>query len=185
MNATSETFQPVDFSDVIEGDRLSFVTNDNGYGGRGVYERTGHIQRITANTVTVACVDGTTATLRRSDWRSRSPKKDHGEAPVRRPRDAAHVQIVHEPGLVTALYIPDPEMARNPRAVLDAPPSMENYRKYEEVETVATAERHYRRDGADFTGWIVSSGNDYGDPIPNKKEALEKLHLVIADYFTR
>ncbi|MFJ5951399.1 hypothetical protein [Streptomyces noursei] len=100
-----------------------------------------------------------------------------------RPYDAAHVQIIHEPGQVTALYIPDPEMARDPRTVLDAMAS--EWRKYEDVEVVAEATRFYQSQGASFSGWVIRSGPHHGDPIPNKREAMAQLRYVIDDYFTR
>ncbi|WP_030247981.1 hypothetical protein [Streptomyces sp. NRRL S-455] len=71
----SETFEPVDFRDVHEGDRLQFTTNDNGFGGRGQYRRTGSVVRATDKTVRVACDDGTTAVLRRADWSARAAGK--------------------------------------------------------------------------------------------------------------
>lgn len=65
-------FDPVDFSSVTEGDRLRFVTTENGYGGRGVYSRTGTVGRVTVRTVVVNCVDGSRAVIRRADWSARS-----------------------------------------------------------------------------------------------------------------
>lgn len=79
--AMSETFEPVDFSNVHEGDRVSFLTNENGYGGRGWYERTGTVVKVTEKTVRVECDDASTrvkrdiAVLRRADWYPRSVRK--------------------------------------------------------------------------------------------------------------
>ncbi|SHL74047.1 hypothetical protein [Streptomyces yunnanensis] len=78
MNATADAFEPVDFSAVVEGDRLRFLTNDNGYGGRGTYRRTGTVVRVTGKTVKVSCDDGTSGTLRHADWRARSPQRASG-----------------------------------------------------------------------------------------------------------
>lgn len=100
-----------------------------------------------------------------------------------RPYDAEHVQIINEGPIVTALYIPDPEQAEDPGAVLD---NILDRDKYDAVEIVATARRFYRSDGADFSGWIVESGPfNYTDPIPNKRLAMMSLHDMIIDYFDR
>lgn len=74
----SETFEPVDFSNVHEGDRVQFVTTENGFGGRGTYWRKGSVLRATDKTIRVVCEDGTTAVLRRNDWGSRDVNKAAG-----------------------------------------------------------------------------------------------------------
>lgn len=76
--SVANAYEPVDFGDVSKGHRLRFVTNDNGYGGRGIYTRTGYVYKVTANTVQVACADSSRATLRRSDWRARSVQRANG-----------------------------------------------------------------------------------------------------------
>lgn len=105
------------------------------------------------------------------------PRRD---APARRPRDAEHVQIVEEGNIVIAVYIPDPEQAKDPKAVLDAPPTIDSVW---EIEVVAEATRFYKRDGADFSGWVVRSRQDYTDSIPNKREAMQALRDAINQYF--
>ncbi|MFB7919351.1 hypothetical protein [Streptomyces sp. NPDC056061] len=67
---------PVDFSAVCEGDRLSFITTENGYGGRGVYTRTGRVRRVTERTVLVDCDDSSRAMLRRADWNARGVQRE-------------------------------------------------------------------------------------------------------------
>lgn len=104
------------------------------------------------------------------------------ETPTRRPYDAKHVQIVDQGLTVTALYIPDPEQAKNPAHVL------ENIldRRYENVEVVATATRCFKSEGAPVSGWVISSGGNYGsEGYPNKRAMREALAHVIADYFAR
>lgn len=100
---------------------------------------------------------------------------------TRRLYDAKHVQIVDRGLTITALWIPDPEAARSPAYVLDhiCDP------QFASVEVVAQAIRCYKRDGASFSGWIVRSGLDHGDPIPNKREAMQSLRHSVAAYFTR
>jgi hypothetical protein len=102
------------------------------------------------------------------------------EQPTRRPYDAKHVQIVDQGLTLTALYIPDPEQAKDPARV------MENITdsRYANVEIVAEATRHFKNEGAAFSGWIVRSGPSYGEPIANKREARAQLRREIADYFT-
>lgn len=74
MDAT-ESFEPVDFRQVFAGDRIRFITTENGYGGRGLYTRTGTVIRTSPKTATIRCEDGTTARLRAADWNARSPQK--------------------------------------------------------------------------------------------------------------
>lgn len=40
---------------------------------------------------------------------------------------------------------------------------------------IAEAERFARADGATFSGWIVSAGHQYSEPIPRKQDALKNL----------
>lgn len=38
------------------------------------------------------------------------------------------------------------------------------------------ATRFYRKEGADFSGWVVARGQSvYSDPIPTKKEAIQLM----------
>lgn len=102
------------------------------------------------------------------------------EKPARRPYDAKHVQIVDQGLTVTALYIPDPEQAKDPEYVLAN--ILDD--RYTAVETVAEATRHFKNEGAAFSGWIVRNGPSYGEPISNKREAMVQLRREITDYFT-
>ncbi|MFF3928213.1 hypothetical protein [Streptomyces hirsutus] len=98
----------------------------------------------------------------------------------RTPYDANHVAIVDEGHTITALYIPDPELAKDPRRIVK---DIAN-RQYANVELVATARRFYKKDGASFSGWIVDSGPySYSDPIANKREAIASLRHHIREYF--
>jgi hypothetical protein len=101
------------------------------------------------------------------------------DQPARRPYTARSVQYVDLGTVVTALYIPDAQQAEDPAYVLENILRPE----YENVETVAEMTRHYKREGATFSGWIVRSGPEYGEPIPNKREALAQLRREVAEYF--
>jgi hypothetical protein len=101
---------------------------------------------------------------------------------TRCPYDAKHVAIVDMGGTVWALYIPDAEQAKNPRAVAENITS----REYDDVEVVACAQRYYKRDGAIVPGWVITSGPDYSEPIPNKRDMLRGLReQAIPGYFDR
>jgi hypothetical protein len=102
--------------------------------------------------------------------------------PERRPYDAKHVQMVDMGHTVWALYIPDPEQAKDPQHVAD------NLlrREYADVEVVATARRFYKKEGAHFSGWVVEApGGGNSDGIPNKRQAMQCLRLAIRDHFAR
>lgn len=97
MSATTEnkneTFQPVTFQDVREGDRVQFVTANNGFGSDGGdLWRTGTVTKVTTKTVTVEITGpnplaedvfrdgksrklGRTARLRQADWHHRCVSK--------------------------------------------------------------------------------------------------------------
>jgi hypothetical protein len=71
----AEIFDPVDFDALSEGDRVRFVTANNGYGGTGQIWRTGVVKSVGARTITVDCDPNRikpTAVLRRSAWRERA-----------------------------------------------------------------------------------------------------------------
>ncbi|MFC8889555.1 hypothetical protein ACFT54_10085 [Streptomyces cinereoruber] len=100
----------------------------------------------------------------------------------RTPYNADHVAIVDAGETVTAVYIPDPEQAKEPAKVVGDITD----RKYVNVEVVATARRFYKKDGADFSGWVVESGpHSYSDPVPNKPQAMTVLRDAIRGYFQR
>lgn len=74
----SEKFEPVAFTDVREGDRVQFVTANNGFDGGDQVWRTGTVTRVTDKSATVDCdtnVIGKTARLRRADWHYRCVSK--------------------------------------------------------------------------------------------------------------
>jgi hypothetical protein len=102
------------------------------------------------------------------------------EKRARRPYDAKHVQLVDMGHTVWALYIPDPEQAKDPRTVAENITASE----YTNVEVVATAKRCFKSEGAAVSGWIIASGSDHGsEGYPNKPSMLEALRLTIAEYF--
>lgn len=99
------------------------------------------------------------------------------------PYDADHVHIIDEGSTVTAIWIADPEKAKNPRKTYDAPWT---YETRDDYETVAEATRFYKTRGATFSGWITTSRGNHGTvPLPSKKAAMQDLKFLIADYFTR
>jgi hypothetical protein len=82
----AETFEPADFRDFKPGDRIHFVTKDNGYGGSGDHVwRTGTVTRVTEKTITVDCDSnrlGDRAVLRRATFSSRAPQRAVTAAPA-------------------------------------------------------------------------------------------------------
>jgi hypothetical protein len=186
MTAT-DTYEGVDPSDVREGDRLQFMTRETGFNGRGLYSRTGVVVKVTEKTVYVDCGPTSwkrTAVLRRNipEWVSRAVRRVVTDQPARAPRDAEHVKIVDNGTIVTAVWVSDPS--------IDPAEALENILRSDlpyEVEVIAEATRFYKREGASFSGWVVSSsgGLNYGDPIPNKRAALRDLRYAIAAYFER
>jgi hypothetical protein len=110
------------------------------------------------------------------------------KAAERLPYDAKHViyrESVH--GLiVTAFWTSDPDVAAL-LADQDTPTDVVDQKLWlrDDVEIVATATRHYRYEGADFSGWIVKSKGCPSDPIPNKRVALKALRAAVAEYFNR
>jgi hypothetical protein len=194
----TETFKPVAFSDVHEGDHLRFVTANNGFGSSGEdLWRTGTVIKVTDKTVTVEitgsnplAVDvfvsgksrklGRTARLRRADWHYRCVSKAVTDQPARRPFNAENVQYVDEGRFVTAVWCSDPAIA--PEVAL------ENLLRRDlpyEVEVVAEATRFYKSEGANHSGWVVSCGPNYGDSLPNKREAMKHLRWAVAERFAR
>jgi hypothetical protein len=183
----SETFEPVDFNNVHEGDRVQFVTNENGFDGRGLYSRTGVVVRVTEKTVRVDCTEGRErdiAVLRRADWRSRDVRRIVTETPARRPYNAANVQYIDQGNIVSAVWCSDP--------TVDPETALENdLRSFTgdvpyEVEVIAEATRYFRTEGAGFSGWIIRRGNDYStEPIKRKPDALKELRGWVAGHFER
>lgn len=176
---TAEEFEAASFADFKVGDRIHFVTKDNGYGGSGdCVWRTGTVARVTEKTITVDCDSnwyGNRAVIRRSDWSGRCPMRT---AAKRTPYAPNGVQIVDDGGFVTALWVADPSMT--------AAEALDKILNRElEIEVVSEATRYTRRDGASFSGWIVRSGVDHTDPIPTKHAAMAAMRDQINAYFSR
>jgi hypothetical protein len=75
---TLPELEPVAFAAVEDGDRVRFLTADNGYGGQGDVWRIGTVVKVTAKTVVVDCDTknlSDTAVLRESDWNARSVQR--------------------------------------------------------------------------------------------------------------
>lgn len=181
----TETFEGVEPSNVHVGDRLQFITRETGFNGRGLVVRTGTVVKVTAKTVHVDChVDWEgTAVLRKHlpEWVSRAVRRVVTEEPPRRPYNAENVQYVDQGGIVTAVWCSDP--------TIDPETALENdLRSFTgavpyEVEVIAEATRFYKKEGAGFSGWVVSSGSNYGDSIANKREAMKHLRWTVAERF--
>ncbi|APD18582.1 hypothetical protein SEA_PICARD_53 [Streptomyces phage Picard] len=79
--------EPVDFRDVAEGDVVTFLTANNGYGDDGhPFMRTGTVRTKTDDTIVVDCTSnrlGATARLTRRAWAERSVCRIE-QAPARR-----------------------------------------------------------------------------------------------------
>lgn len=183
----TETYEGVDSSNVHVGDRLQFMTRETGFNGRGLYSRTGTVVKVTAKTVRVVCGNPAsykpdTAVLRRDivEWHERAVRRVVADQPARRPYNAENVEIVDEGPLVTAVWVSDP--------TIDPADALENILNSDlpyEVEVIATATRFLKKEGAGFSGWVVHSGHDYTDSIPNKRAAMAALRDSINEYFVR
>lgn len=185
----NEKFEPVDFSNVHEGDRVQFVTTENGFNGRGTYWRTGSVTKVTEKTVRVECDDAPTrvkrdiAVLRASDWGSRAVNKAVNEKPARRPYNAENVRYVDQGAIVTAVWCSDPTV--DPETALENDlRSLTGDVPYE-VEVIAEATRYFRTEGAGFSGWIIRRGSDYStEPIKRKLDAMKELRGWVDGHFT-
>lgn len=179
-------YEPVAFQDVHEGDTLSFSRRDNGFGGTGgILRPTGVVTKVTNKTVTVKCEagwGGANGVLRRANWNERDIHRI--AKATRRPFNAENVQYVDNGPIVTAVWCSDP--AITPEVALENDlRSIAGEVPYE-VVVIAEATRHFRREGADFSGWIISRGNDYSDlPIAQKRDAVKGLRGWVEGYFIR
>lgn len=183
----TETFKPIAFSDVHEGDRVQFVTANNGFDGGDQVWRTGTVVKVTDKTVTVDCDSnllGRAARLRRADWHYRCVSKSATEQPARRPYNAENVQYVDEGNFVTAVWCSDPSI--EPTVALEnSLRSITGDVPYE-VEVIAEGTRFRRTEGASFSGWIIRRGSDYStEPIKRKPDAIKELRGWVEGYFTR
>lgn len=193
-------FEPVAFQDVHEGDTLSFARRDNGFGGSGdILRLTGTVTKATDKTVTVEITGhnpfaedvfvggksrrlGRTASLRRANWNERDVHRT--AKATRRPYNAENVQYVDEGNIVTAVWCSDPTIS--PEVALENVLLSITEQVPYEVETIADATRFRRTEGASFSRWIISRGNDYStEPIKRKRDAVKELHGWVEGYFTR
>ncbi|MFI9012607.1 hypothetical protein ACIGZI_01075 [Streptomyces griseus] len=175
--------EPVDFSSVHEGDTVTFSRRDNGFGGSGdIATRTGTVTKVTDKTVTVECGDhwGKTGILRRADWHYRNVHRT--AKATHRPYNAENVQYVDAGLIVTAVWVSDP--------AIDPAEALENILRRDlpyEMEVVAEATRFFKKEGAGFSGWVVSTGSglNYGDAIPAKRQAMKELRWAVTERFAR
>lgn len=109
------------------------------------------------------------------------PKMDASGRPARRPFNAENVQLVDDGLIVTAVWVSDPTV--DPAVALEK--NLYPNLPYE-VVVIAEATRHFKCEGASFSGWIVSCGNDYSTvPISRKRDAINELRGWVEGYFTR
>lgn len=100
---------------------------------------------------------------------------------ARTPYSAKGVRYVDQGTIVTAVWVSDP--AVDPAEALDK--ILHTDLPYE-VEVIAEATRFYKREGASFSGWIISqpsNGNYNTEPIPNKRQAAAALREWVKGYF--
>lgn len=98
------------------------------------------------------------------------------------PYDAKHVFIIDEGHSVYAFWTADPVKAADAKAGrLDVGDIIMSY----DFQVIASMSRFYKRDGADFSGWVVESRGHNSDGIPNKRDAMRELRAAIAEYFNR
>lgn len=105
----------------------------------------------------------------------------------RLPYTAKHAIVLSLDGRILALWTPDPNLAAQIKAGDQDAIDRLILNPANEIETVATARRFYKYEGADFSGWVVEGGGPHNcsDPIANKHEAMRSLRAAVADYFAR
>ena len=55
-----------------------------------------------------------------------------------------------------------------------------------EVVQIAEATRHFKYEGADFSGWIITRGVESStEPIARKSDAVRELRGCVEGHFTR
>jgi hypothetical protein len=111
-SATTETFVPVDFADVHEGDTVQFVTANNGFDGGDDVWRIGTVTKVTEKTVRVACDSnafGSAAVLRKHQpsWNARCVSKSV-ETPDEAPFQPGE-RVVHADGRCFKFVSVNPE----------------------------------------------------------------------------
>lgn len=97
---------------------------------------------------------------------------------IRTPYNADHVTYVHDRGHITAVWVSDPS--------IPAAEALDNLARRDlpyEVEVIAEATRFYKSEGAAFSGWVITSGRNYSDPIPTKTEAVEHIRDAVRHRF--
>ena len=103
----------------------------------------------------------------------------------RLPYTAKNVIVLSLDGSILALWTPDPDLAAQIKAGDQKEIDRLILNPANEIETVATARRFYKREGADFSGWVVEAPGGHSDPIANKHQAMRSVRTAVADYFTR
>jgi hypothetical protein len=99
---------------------------------------------------------------------------------TRTPYTADHVAYVHEAGEVTALYIPDPEHAKDPKGTWAKCRDIAWWRA-SGVECIATLVRDGRRWNVE--GSAHDAFPDSNNGAATKREAMEGLRRVVAEHF--
>lgn len=116
---------------------------------------------------------------RNTDWEPVAIPAEEA-TPARTPYDAAHVAVVDSGHTVTALYIPDPDHAQDPRGVL----ANITDRAYAGVEIVVQMTRFYKSEGAPVSGWVTTDFRNRGLDLGTRKAAAKAtLREMVVDYF--
>lgn len=97
------------------------------------------------------------------------------------PYDAEHVLYVNYGHTVWALWTPDPDQAKNPRAIADNITG----RAYADVEVIAEMSRLYKSEGALVSGWQICADGNAFMASTRKTDAMKQLRETVADYFNR
>lgn len=93
--------------------------------------------------------------------------------------DTTTIHIASTGKRLTAVHIPNPEHAKNPRAVLEDGTT-------DDYMVVAIADRHYKSHGDTVSGWVIRCPfiSVCSSPISNKREAKRQLKTLINAYFS-
>lgn len=176
-SSEQEEWDNVPASEIGIGDYLMFMNLDNGK--RRAKQEEGYVVKITSAAILVKVYAH--LPLRRI---SRASVRLSGVYRRRRRQVPYHTDFCHtvvEPHSITVLWSPVP--ISDPQHVMD---NILNRELYGSVETVATAERVYARDGAarGYSGWFLNSGGDCSsEPYRRKADAMDALADMVVEYF--
>ncbi|MEV8636828.1 hypothetical protein AB0395_34820 [Streptosporangium sp. NPDC051023] len=183
----------IQFDQVLKGDRLTFLTRDNGFDGSGDdIERTGIVTLKTDKAIDLHVgggihvfrngkdrIEGAGARLLRSEWYGRCVRlAERGRLPY----EADFVVYVDFGTIVWAMWTPDPVKAAAPQSLADTIHHPAN----SDAELIATMQRQTRAQGYSNSGWVMGSGSNPGDYVgASKREAMATLRAIVAEHFRK